>query len=251
MRSTPRHETITLGSVTGTVPPHGPHNPPVEDTNTWHPQGAFYLNQMQTPPPPRRPWPAWKIIALVAAIVAPLLVAGVVLAAVSAPTTPTAAKASPTVDTDGLGQPAGAAPTTAPPNLTVQLGETLVYTADGLGTDDEVHYTLTAGKAITKTKYGTRPEKGQFFSLAAAVTVVEGSAYVFGGDFALVAKDGTVYEANMSHAVDGGLEGVEIRAGQKVSGLVVWDIPAGVQVGARVELRAGGPGGNQGFWQLP
>jgi hypothetical protein len=249
MRSTPRHETITLGGVTETPQPHGQNNP----ASQWHPEGAFYLNQMQSPPPGRKPWPAWLIALIVVGALIPLAIAGAVLAAVDSD--PKAVAEAAASDTDGPGQPHPWTPKTeaadTPKALTVKLGETLVYTASGFGTDDEVHYTLTAGKAITKTKYGTRPEKGQFFALAAAVNVLKGSAYVYGGDFALVTTDGTVYEANMAHAVDGGLEGVEIRAGQKVSGLVVWDIPAGVQVGAKVELRAGGPGGNQGFWQLP
>jgi hypothetical protein len=230
--------------VTGT-PPHDHHNP----ATTWHPEGAFYLNQMQTPPQPKR-WPGWLIAAIaVGAVVVLGLGAALAVALGGATATPTAATASP--DPDGMGAPAQQPVATTPKALTVKLGETLIYTASGFGPDDEVHYTLTAGKTITKTKYGTRPEKGQFFSLTAAVNVIKGSAYVYGGDFALVTTDGTVYEATMSHAVDGGIDGVEARAGQKVSGLVVWDIPAGVQVGAKVELRAGGPGGNQGFWQLP
>lgn len=244
MRSTPRNASITVSGVTGT-PPHDQHNP----ASQWHPEGAFYLNQMQTPPP-RKPWPAWLIALIVVAALIPLGVAGAVLASIDSDP-----KAVATTSDSGPGQPHPWTPTTAaadtPKNLTVKLGETLVYTASGFGPDDEVHYTLTAGKTITKTKYGTRPEKGQFFALTAAVNVIKGSAYVYGGDFALVTTDGTVYEATMSHAVDGGIDGVEARAGQKVSGLVVWDIPAGVQAGAKVELRAGGPGGNQGFWQLP
>lgn len=255
MLSTPRDPSITVSGVTGTVPPndqHGQHNPPVEDANTWHPQGAFYLNQMQAPPA-RKPWPAWLIALIVAAALVPLGIAGAVLLAVD--TDPKAVAEATASDTDGPGQPHPWTPTTAaadtPKALTVKLGETLVYTASGFGADDEVRYTLTEGKPLSRTKYGTRAEKGQFFCLSAAVQVIKGSAYVYGGDFALVTTDGTVYEANASFAFDGGLEGVEARTGQKVTGLVVWDIPAGVQAGAKVELRAGGSGGDQGFWQLP
>jgi hypothetical protein len=255
MRSTPRSNPITVSGVTGTPQPYGQHDPysapqPHDPSGGW--QQPFHLNQMN-PTPPRRKLGTGAIIAIVIGSVAVLCIGlAAIGAAVGGGEKPTSTSTS--ADPDGLGQPQGAAPATTAPRgpLTVQLGETLVYTAEGLGTDDEVHYTLTAGKTITKTKYGSRPEKGQFFSLTAAVNVVKGSAYVYGGDFALVAKDGTVYEATMSHAVDGGLEGVEARTGQKVSGLIVWDIPAGVQVGAKVELRADfGGGGNQGFWQLP
>lgn len=83
MRSTPRPETITVSSVTGTVPPNGPHDPPVEDpTNTWHPQGAFYLNQIAPPPAPPKRWPGWKIALLVAALISPAVVFALVLTAV-------------------------------------------------------------------------------------------------------------------------------------------------------------------------
>lgn len=256
MRSTPRDNPITVSGVTGTNPPYGQHDPysPAQQhdpSGGW--QQPFHLNQMN-PTPPRRKLGTGAILAIVFGAVAILCIGiGAIGAVVGGGEKPAASSTS--ADADGLGQPAAApTTTTAAPRgpLTVQLGQTIVYTAEGLGTDDEVHYTLAAGKTITKTKYGTRPEKGQFFSLTAAVNVVKGSAYVYGGDFALVTKDGTVYEATMSHAVDGGLEGVEARTGQKVSGLIVWDIPAGAQVGAKVELRADfGGGGNQGFWQLP
>lgn len=60
MLSTPRNPSTTIGNVTGTVPPNGP-----DPTDTWHPQGAFYLNSMQTPTPQRRRlWP-WAVVAAV------------------------------------------------------------------------------------------------------------------------------------------------------------------------------------------
>ncbi len=65
MLSTPRHETITLSGVTGTVPPNGPHNypqgTPQDSTGGWH-QPAAYLNPVAPPVPPhlqRRAWPPW------------------------------------------------------------------------------------------------------------------------------------------------------------------------------------------------
>lgn len=255
MLSTPRREPITLSAVTGTNPPHGQHDPyspaQPDPTGGWQQPPGFYLNQMAPPPQPRR-WSGW-LIALIAlgSILTLGLGVGVITTLANSGSTPTAASSTPTptADTDGMGQPAAPTTAAAPTALTVKLGETIVLTY-GFG-DDEVRFTLAEGKAISRTKYGTRPEKGAFFALSATVQVIKGSAYVYGGDYALVTKDGTVYEANMSHAVDGGLEGVEVRTGQKITGLVVWDIPAGVQVGAKVELRAGGPGGDQGFWQLP
>ena|SRR5687767_14499357 len=66
MLSTPRHPSITVSGVTGTVPPndqHGQHNPPVENPATqWRPQA--YLNPIAPPIAPhllRKPWPSWVI----------------------------------------------------------------------------------------------------------------------------------------------------------------------------------------------
>lgn len=236
----------------GPIPPNGPHNPPVEHNPAaqWHPQGAFYLNQMEPPRPPKKPFSPWWAALIAVGIIAVIGIIGVATSGDDS-ASPTTAKATayPTYDPDGMGTPAGDAPDDRAEVVTVNLGESLTLTSEFSG--DTVIFTLAAGKPISRTKYGTKPEKGQFFALTATVQVTQGSAYAYGGDFALIAKDGTVYEAGMSHAVDGGLEGAEVRSGQKVSGLVVWDIPAGVQAGAKVELREGGAGGDQGFWQLP
>lgn len=138
--------------------------------------------------------------------------------------------------------------TTAPAKgpVIAKLGEELVSTSLG----SEVHYTLNPGPKVTKTKFGTKAEKGQFYALNVTVKVVQGSAYVYGGDFALITTAGTPYEGSSSGLVDGGLEGVQANAGQTVTGLVVFDIPAGAEKGAKVELRELFAS-NQAFWQLP
>lgn len=111
MRSTPRHETITLGSVTGTVPPSGQHNPPVEDTNTWHPQGAFYLNQMAAPPIPphqlRRPWPTWVVALIGLASVGVVVTLGLLGAAVKGDGRPAAGVGIPTSSSANSPTPTG------------------------------------------------------------------------------------------------------------------------------------------------
>lgn len=208
----------------------------------------FQLGQMA---PPRRGLSVGAILGIVAAVTAVLCIAaGIVVALMPTPEDTPAATA--TVDPDGMGQPAGAptdAPTTKGP-LTVALGETLIYTSSGFGDDDEVHYTLAAGKPVTRTTYGTKPQKGTFVSVQATIVVKKGSAYACSCDFALITKDGTAFEGT-SVGFDGGLDGVELRQGQQAAGLVVFDVPAGAASGAKVELRAGfSSSGNQGFWQL-
>lgn len=230
MRDTPRSGPSTLGAVT---PPQ-------------YPTGPFHLNQMA--PPPKRGLPVGAIVGIaIGALVLLLCIGGAVAVALNAeprkPAEPIAA--APTTTT------AAPEPTT-PKTVTVQLGETLIYTSSGLGSNDEIHYTLAAGKPLTKTKYGSKPEKGIFFSVQATIQAVKGSAYACSCDFALVAKDGTAYEPSVTFGFDGALEAVQINAGQKAAGLVVWDLPAAAIAGARIELRADlFADGNQGFWQLP
>lgn len=108
MRSTPRNETITVSSVTGTVPPNGPHNQPgyPHDPNTtWHPQqqpeGAFYMNQLP-PPPPRRGMSTGAILGIVGAIVAVLCIGATVAMALIPPPGEDKKPAA----ADGLGSPA-------------------------------------------------------------------------------------------------------------------------------------------------
>jgi hypothetical protein len=232
-----------MSNVTGT-PPNHPYPP--QD-----PSGGFYLNQMAPPQPPKRGTSTGAILGIIAAVVAVLCVGATVAVALM----PTSDPAPTAVEATTTAVPTTAPTTAAPPapkTVTVQLGETLVYTSKGLGSDDEVHYTLAAGPQLTKTKFGSRPDKGVFFALTATIQAKKGSAFACSCDFALVAKDGTAYEPSVTYGFDGGLEAVQINTGQKAAGLVVWDLPQAALAGARVELRADlFADGNQGFWQLP
>lgn len=134
-----------------------------------------------------------------------------------------------------------------PTDIAVPFGQVLELT-DTAGGD--VRYTVTADKVYTKTKYGTKPEKGALYGVKVSIEVVAGSVYACPCDFALIAKDGTAYEGE-GYQVDGGLTAVTVNKGQKAAGVVVFDAPAGAQVGGRVELREGGRSQNQGFWIIP
>jgi len=136
----------------------------------------------------------------------------------------------------------------APQDISVAFGETLVVTDSAGG---EVRYVVTADKVYTKTKYGTKPEKGVLYGIKVSVEVVGGTTYVCACDFALIAKDGTAYEGS-GYQVDGGLDALDLNRGQKASGVVVFDIPQAAQTGGRIELREGGRSSeNQGFWTIP
>lgn len=230
MQYTPRHDPTTLGVVTSPEPPYQPFT--------------------TTTPPPRRGLPTGAIVGIILGALGLLVCGGIaaigVFAADPKPRAVTPGVTTPT--TTSVPEPVK----TTPKTVVVQLGETLVYTTSGIGSGDEVHYTVAAGKPLTRTNYGSKPEKGVFFSVTATIVAVKGSAYACSCDFALIATDGTAYEPNATYGFDGALEAAQINAGQKAAGLVVWDLPPTAVQGAKIELRADlFADGNQGFWQLP
>lgn len=146
-----------------------------------------------------------------------------------------------------------AAPTTHGTTL-VPLGETLVFTRQGGSVDDEVEYTLTADKTYARAPGSgyLKPRKGVFYAVRATIAVRKGSTYGCACDFALIATDGTVYEPGSGFGFPDALDAATVNTGQKLSGLVVFDIPRGAYAGARVELRPDAfSDGDQGYWTLP
>lgn len=220
-------------------------HPTPDPTGQYPPQQGYYQPYpLQPPQPPKRGMSTGAILAIVFGSIAALCIVGsVATAIVGADDKPPAGVTATSAPTALPAEPTTKAPTGP---VSVPLGQTLV--SESLGS--EVHYTLTAGKPVTKTKFGSKAEKGQFFSVTATVKVVKGSAYVYGGDFALITTAGTPYEGSASLLVEGGIEGVQANAGQTVTGLVVFDIPVGAEKGAKVELRELFAS-NQAFWQLP
>lgn len=233
MRFTASDHARTVSAVTDPPPQYPPY--PAQTG----PSGPFH-------PPARRGLPAGAIIGIVVAGLVILMCAGItIVGAVNQRTGPTNAS-----DAADAAAPAPWTPEpTASRSLTVGLGETIVY--ESRLSDKEIHYTVsTAGKSITQTKYGTKPDRGAFFAVAVTIQAVKGSTYACPCDFALVTKDGAVYEP-MVIGIDGMLDAVQINTGQRAAGLVVWDVPAAAIAGARIELRASLFANGQGFWQLP
>lgn len=174
-----------------------------------------------------------------------VLVCGGIMAFASDPKSSTPKAAQPV--TTSVPTPIPATPTKAGPAV-VQLGQALTFKSYS----SEVVYILNPGPKLTKTKYGTGPDKGSYYALSAAIEVKKGSTYACGCDVALVAKDGTVYEPSAGFGFDGVLEAVTLNAGQKAAGVIVWDLPAAAVAGARIELRANVfADAGQGYWQLP
>ena len=142
--------------------------------------------------------------------------------------------------------PAGALPAPKGAPVSVRLGDTIVFRARS----SSANFTLSAGAPIAEAPGGPRPTNGSFFALPVAVQVVAGSVFVIEDDFVLVTAAGRAFEPDMTFAFDDGLRGTRAASGQKVTGLVVWDLPPGAETGAKVELRLGDDG-LQGHWQLP
>lgn len=198
---------------------------------------------------PRRPRRVSPLVIAVAGLGLVVVIMAAVIVAILAgdrnasPTSATASSAS----TAAPPTPGNTAPYSPPPatkEVQVPFGETLTLS----GSSSEVHYTVNADKTYTKTKYGTKPEKGILYGVKVLVEVIEGSTYACACDFALIATDGTAYEGS-GYQVSGGLDAVDLNRGQKAAGVVVFDIPQGAQASARIELREGS--NNQGFWTAP
>jgi hypothetical protein len=223
---------------------------------------TFSLAQLSAPAGRRKTSPLVFVVAGLGALVVLMGIAVVALLA-SRPdsSTRTAAVATPgpTAVTGGsvpdmtskqqdtpTARPVTSAPVTEEGTTEVPFGQTLVLSTS-LG--DEAEYTVSADKTYARTKYGTRPEKGALYGIKVEVRVRAGSVYACFCDFALIAADGTAYEGQTS--VAGAMEGVELRAGQRAGGVVVFDVPQNAWVGGRIELREGDGHGDRGFWTIP
>jgi hypothetical protein len=207
--------------------------------------GPFPSNQHTTYPPagrhhragaapsarPRRRFGFGAIVGISVAVLAVLVGVGFVVTAVIRP--PVTPDADPPVA-------AAANP------VTVRLGETLRYRAGKISAE----YVLTSGRPLSLTPSGSRPSRGAFLGLTATVSVESGSVYLTDDNFVLITSGGREFEPDVSFLFDGGLRGARAGDGQKVSGLVVWDIPVGDEAGAKIALRLGAEA-VQGYWQLP
>jgi hypothetical protein len=81
------------------------------------------------------------------------------------------------------------------------------------------------------------------------VEVFQGEIFLTDDNFILVTAAGREFEPDVSFLFEGGLRGDRAGPGEKTGGLVVWDIPPGSELGAKVILRVGED--VRGYWQLP
>lgn len=229
--------------MTDTPPPFIPYMPGPSDTASSSPTVLTAV----APQPPKRG--RGLLIGATAGLGALVVLLGGAVAVMASRDTDRAAGPTATAAVSPLPSYSPAAPYSPPPpqDISVAFGETLVVTDSAGG---EVRYVVTADKVYTKTKYGTKPEKGVLYGVKVSVEVIDGTTYVCACDFALIAKDGTAYEGS-AFQVSGGLDALDVNRGQKATGIVVFDVPQGAQNGGRIELREGGrSSANQGFWTI-
>lgn len=121
------------------------------------------------------------------------------------------------------------APSAAP--KVYKLKEAVLVKEDFLGDKTEYVVTITSAKVFSKESgtYGSKPKNGEFLVLDVTVNVkVAGdTTYVSDSDFKFVAADGTLYGNSYAMGFGETLSAYELRAGQKSSGKVVFDLPKG------------------------
>ncbi|MBX6388102.1 MAG: DUF4352 domain-containing protein [Frankia sp.] len=126
---------------------------------------------------------------------------------------------------DPLGPPPGAAPAGV-----LEIGQTATVNGDG-DTDISTYQariTLNSVCATTEpvASYGDPPENGSFVVANFTVEMVSGENNVYQLDFFVQTSDGTRYEATYFHDLQD-LSADDLRAGQRVTGYVVFDVPPG------------------------
>lgn len=177
---------------------------------------------------------------------------------------PVAAHPSPSVSPGGWCGPNGcftpmpAAPAAKTPsnsNLTKSLGDSFTVSSSGVAGRAESTWTAAFNKVYTSSPNGYgQPERGVFYAIRVDVSVASGEEFVYSSDFAFIAADGTAFEASSAtYGFPAALTGTRLGAGQKVGGLVVFDVPQAALAGAKIELRPNGSGlsDQQAFWSLP
>jgi hypothetical protein len=153
--------------------------------------------------------------------------------------------------------------TTAPPEPvgpeTVPLGTPVPFTIEDAFLGDELDVTVNVANVRTATRepidYGMEPARGLFVVVDVAVEVAaggSGSYHVNPFNFKIVAADGTAMESSWAMAWEPLLQAVDLSAGQRTAGTVVFDVAPGQEVGARIQLDDIGDNWGEPFvfWQL-
>ena len=126
------------------------------------------------------------------------------------------------------------APSAASSVAAAKLGDAITLSG-GLG-GNQVTVTATSAKksASAADAAWIKPKKGAYLAVTVEVSVIKGKTYACYCDFALVAPDGSLYEPVWPAGFDQAMQSVTLNAGEKVSGVVVFDVPAAAIARARM-----------------
>lgn len=149
-----------------------------------------------------------------------------------------------------VGGPASASPTAGA--VTVAAGQSVDIS--GL-TGDKINVTvgLPAANVSSDNEVET-PQKGEFFTVLATVGLTSGPTTYLANPtaFTLVTKDGAVYQATFAVGIEPAFPSTNLNVGQKATGKVVFDVPAGVAVGggAKVQFSGSFGGTANAYWTV-
>jgi hypothetical protein len=161
---------------------------------------------------------------------------------------------------DATDEPQAAAVTTAPgqqPAKDAGPPTLAAGAAANVKTTSGDQLTVTIGEPKAPVPSGnmfSKPERGHFFSVKVTVEFKSGSSTYSATptDFKLVTADGTLYQAEILSLVDDALQFVDLNAGQKATGLVVFDVPSAVKpgTGAKIQFDGSWSGKAAAFWTV-
>lgn len=136
----------------------------------------------------------------------------------------------------GQGTSVGAAP--EPSTAVGKVGQTIALSNELLGDTTAVEVTVANAKQYAKEpgSFGSKPEKGVFLVLDVTVVCKQGTYHANPFNFKFVAKDGTVSDQAMTIGFKPALDAIDLNAGQKTAGKIVFDVSKAAIAGARIQI---------------
>ena len=120
---------------------------------------------------------------------------------------------------------------------------------------DQLTVTIADPKApVSSGNQFIKADKGHFFVVMVTVEFKKGASTYFANptDLKLVAADGSVYGAEFITTIEPAFESLQLNAGQKVTGKIVFDVPKNVVpgAGAKIQFEGSWDGKAAAFWTV-
>lgn len=155
-----------------------------------------------------------------------------------------ACASGPATTTGGDGPSAAVSIAPTPSAAVYRIGVPVQVKEEFLG--DVTEYTLTVKDAKVYAKepgsFGSKPKNGEYLVLTVNVAVSKAAAddttFVSDSDFKFVSPDGDVYDSGWNDGWGDTLSASELRAGQRATGKVVFDLPKGLWKTGKLQYAA-------------